>query len=53
MTNTTVNRDLTNRKPFRTQAQKELARKTAVKCADGTWRSNAPVSYHSKGRREE
>lgn len=39
-------RDMTNRKPFRTQEQKELARKTAKKGEDGAWRSNAPVSYH-------
>lgn len=38
-----------NRKPYRTKAQKAEARATAVKCADGTWRSNAPVTYH-KGK---
>lgn len=38
--------DMQNRKPFRTTAQKALARQTARKCEDGTWRSSAPVSYH-------
>jgi hypothetical protein len=38
--------DLTNRKPYRTKAQKALARKTAYKADDGTYRSTAPVSYH-------
>ena len=42
-----------NKKPYRTKAQKELARKTAVKCQDGTWRSDAPVSYHKKSKKEE
>lgn len=35
-----------NRKPYRTKAQKEKARKDAVKDFDGAWRSNAPRSYH-------
>lgn len=47
------NRDMSNRKSYRTAAQKEMARKTAVLCDDGTWRSNAPVSYHTKVRRDE
>jgi hypothetical protein len=38
--------DMNNHKPYRTKAQKAEARKTAVKCSDGTWRSNAKVSYH-------
>lgn len=38
--------DTNNYKPYRTKEQKALARKTAVKCEDGTWRSTAPVSYH-------
>ena len=39
---------LWNRKPYRTKAQKAEARRTAVKCQDGTWRSKAPVSLHPK-----
>jgi hypothetical protein len=39
-------RDLTNRKPYRTKAQRKIARETAVKCKDGAYRSTAPVSYH-------
>ena len=38
--------DYNNYKPYRTKAQKKLARQTARKCADGTYRSDAPVSYH-------
>lgn len=45
-------RSLINRKPFRNSAEKELARQTAVLCADGTYRSSAPVRYHVKERRE-
>ena len=45
-------RDYTNRKPYRTKAQKELARKTAYKAADGTWRSTAPVSYHPRADKD-
>lgn len=47
--------DMTNRKPFRTAAQKALARQTARKCEDGAWRSTAPVSFHrtAKGRAAE
>ena len=33
-----------NRKPFRTKAQKQLARATAYKDKDGAWRSTAPIS---------
>lgn len=33
-------------KPYRTQAQKALAKKTAKKCEDGAYRSNAPFSFH-------
>lgn len=40
--------DNNNYKPYRTKAQKLEARKTAVKCKDGAWRSTAPKSYHSK-----
>jgi hypothetical protein len=35
-----------NLKPFRTKAQKAEARRTARKCADGAWRSEAPFSIH-------
>jgi hypothetical protein len=41
-------RDMANRKPYRTKAQKIEAKRTAVKCADGTWRSPAPVSFHKE-----
>jgi hypothetical protein len=41
--------DLTNRKPFRNEAQKEEARKKAVK-VNGTWVSEAPVSFHPEFR---
>ncbi|MGY6251517.1 hypothetical protein ACXIUS_28970 [Bosea thiooxidans] len=44
----TGNINMQNRKPYRTAAQKALARQTARKCEDGAWRSTAPVSYHSK-----
>lgn len=40
-------RDYNNYKPYRTPEQKKLARQTAVKCEDGTYRSTAPVSYHA------
>lgn len=43
-------RDMTNKKPYRTKAQKIEARRTAVKCEDGTWRTKAPVSYHKPQR---
>lgn len=39
--------DYKNYKPYRTKAQKIEARKTARK-VNGTWRSNAPVSYHAR-----
>lgn len=42
----TGQRDMTNRKPYRTKAQKKEARSKARKDADGAWRSSAPVSYH-------
>jgi len=41
-----MDRDYNNYKPYRTRAQKAEARRTARKCADGTWRSSAPVSHH-------
>ena len=37
-----------NRKPYRTKAQKAEARRTARKCADGAWRSEAPFSIHGE-----
>ena len=40
--------ELKNYKPYRTKAQKKIARETARLCKDGTWRSDAPVSYHSR-----
>ena len=43
----TGERDLTNRKPYRTPAQKALAKKTARKGKNGAYRSSAPVSYHA------
>lgn len=49
----TGNRDMTNRKPYRTAAQKAEARRTAEKGKDGVWRSNAPVSYHRAGSQKE
>ena len=38
--------NMMNRKPYRTRAQKALARSTAVRGEDGVYRSTAPVSYH-------
>ena len=40
--------NMKNRKPYRTASQKAAARSNAVRCEDGAWRSNAPVSYHTK-----
>lgn len=42
----TGERDMSNRKPYRTASQKAEARRTARKCEDGTFRSSAPVSMH-------
>jgi hypothetical protein len=39
-------RNMSNRKPYRTKAQKAAARNMAVKCPDGAFRSAAPVSFH-------
>jgi hypothetical protein len=39
-------RNLSNRKPYRTKAQKIVARNMAVQCPDGAFRSSAPVSFH-------
>lgn len=38
--------DYNNRKPYRTKAQKRMARESAVRGKDGVWRSSAPVTYH-------
>ena len=38
--------DMSNRKPFRTKAQKKLAKSNAYKDDRGVWHSSAPVSYH-------
>ena len=38
--------DMTNRKPYRTKAQKAQARATAYRDKFGIWHSSAPVSYH-------
>ena len=35
-----------NRKPYRTKAQKAIAKRTAYKGKDGAFHSTAPVSYH-------
>jgi hypothetical protein len=37
---------MSNRKPYRTKAQKAEARRTARKGGDGAWRSDAPFSIH-------
>ena len=39
-------RDMTNRKPFRTKAQKRAAKDNAYRDDRGIWHSSAPVSYH-------
>ena len=39
-------RDMANRKPFRTQRQKAVAKRIARRCDDGAFRSAAPVSFH-------
>lgn len=41
-----------NRKPYRNERQKELARRTAEQCDDGAYRSDAPVSYHTAPRQQ-
>jgi len=40
-------RDYNNYKPYRTKAQKAVARATAKK-VNGTWVSNAPRSFHAR-----
>jgi hypothetical protein len=42
-----TNRNMVNRKPYRTKELKEEGRRTAVK-VDGTYVSDAQVLYHSK-----
>ncbi len=37
--------NMKNRKPFRTASQKKMAKDTAYKADNGSWRSTAPVSY--------
>lgn len=39
-----------NKKPYRTKAQKVVAREKARKCSDGAIRSTAPASYHNSPR---
>jgi hypothetical protein len=38
--------DATNRKPYRTKAQKAQARAQAYRDKYGVWHSPAPVSFH-------
>jgi len=45
-------RSMVNRKPYRNAAEKAEARRTAVLCNDGVYRSNAPVRYHTKSMKE-
>jgi hypothetical protein len=44
-------RNMQNRKPFRSKAQKKRARDKASIRNDGAWRSNAEVSFHPLGRK--
>lgn len=44
--------NMINRKPYRTPAQKALARQTARKCEDGAYRSAASVSFHSRAKEQ-
>ncbi|MCH6205270.1 MULTISPECIES: hypothetical protein [Brucella] len=46
----TGERDMTNRKPYRTAAQKAEARASA-RLIDGRYVSNAPVTYHRAPKR--
>ena len=39
---------MANLKPYRTKAQKALARRGARKEKDGAWRSDAPFSIHGQ-----
>ena len=40
-------RDMTNRKPYRTKALKTKARKQAIQGNDGVWRSNVTTLLHT------
>ena len=40
-------RDMTNRKPYRTKALKAKAQKQAIQGNDGVWRSNVPTLLHT------
>lgn len=44
-------RNMHNRKPYRTARQKADARKDAVLCGDGAYRSDTPYCYHSAPRK--
>jgi len=46
----TGERDMTNRKPYRTAAQKSEARQYAL-LKDGRYVSSAPVTYHRSPKR--
>lgn len=48
----TGERNMLNRKPYRTKAQKELARASVFR-HKGAFCSNAPVSFHSKDIRKD
>lgn len=39
-----------NRKPYRSKALKAQARREAVKCDDGAWRTDTPVLWHPAPR---
>jgi hypothetical protein len=39
---------MANLKPYRTKAQRAQARRTARKCADGAWRTEAPFCLHGQ-----
>lgn len=40
--------NMLNRKPYRTAQQKLDAKASAELCADGVYRSNAAVSFHTR-----
>lgn len=44
----TGERNMINRKPYRTAEQKKVARASASKDHDGAYRTTAPVSVHTK-----
>ena len=41
-----MERDYNNYKPYRTKAQKKLAKEMAYQDKQGHWHSKAPVSFH-------